>query len=122
MIGVAYVAAPWGEKPAGREIRDELVKRGICCSATWLDRKDDPYSCDGSEAQEDEIDLRQANRFVMLVPENDTSRGGRDTELGMAIALRLSPIHLIGKPKQVFHAHPKVTVFESIEEWKAAKW
>ena len=122
MVKTAYIAAPWGEKPAGRRIREELWRRGILSSASWLDRPDDPYDCSGDEAVQDSYDVRLADRFVMYVPENDTSRGGRDTELGMALALGMYPLHLIGKPKQVFHAHPSVTVFASIEEWKAAKW
>ena len=117
-----YVAAPWGEKPAGREIREELERRGAICTASWLERPDVDYDIGAEEAVQDESDLRDSSMLVLYIPEDDTSRGGRETELGMALALDFSPIHLIGKPRQIFHGHPAVTWFESIERWKEASW
>ena len=75
-----------------------------------------------SEATRDESDLRRANRLVLYVPEPDTSLGGRDTELGMALAMGHSPIHLIGRPKQVFHYHPAVTVYPTLRAWEEEEW
>ena len=123
--GLAYVAAPWQEKGAGRRIRDELQRRGVGCSARWIDIPDDvPYDNGDpvGEVTRDVEDLRAAARLVLYVPENDTSLGGRDTELGIAIALNHYPIHLIGKPKQMFHNHPDVTVYPTIDAWEKAEW
>lgn len=117
----AYIAAPWDSKEAARRIRDHLHDLGVGCTATWFDDgeeyHDDPAKA-RSEAERDLEELTDADFVIAYLPEDNTSRGGMDFELGFAYQYRY-PIVLIGRRRNVFHYLLDMRHFESIKDWQA---
>lgn len=113
----AYIAAPWDNKTEAARIRDHLATMDIDCTASWIDLEGDYFAGPpAAEAARDVSEVVEADLFFMYVPDPDTSRGGRDVELGMALALG-KPIVLIGTRRCVFHWHPDVRHFVSVWNW-----
>ena len=114
----SYIAAPWDCKDIAKEIRDHLKKLKVESTASWIDLSGDYFAGPpASEAARDVSQIRDADMFVMYVPDPDTSRGGRDVEFGMALMANY-PIILIGTRRCVFHWHPDVRYFSSVAEFK----
>jgi len=115
----AYVASSWECKTEAAQIRDHLATMDIGCTATWIDiDPEDAYFASRAdiEAVRDVREVAEADLFFLYVPDPDTSRGGRDVEMGLALALG-KPIVLIGTRRCVFHWHPDVRHFTGIHEW-----
>jgi nucleoside 2-deoxyribosyltransferase len=70
--------------------------------------------------QEDLDDVIAADILIMFVdpPREGTSRGGRHTEFGIALA-KDKTIFLIGQPENVFHWLPGVHQYDSWEDFEA---
>lgn len=118
----AYIAAPWDNKPEAARIREHLATMDIGCTATWIDI-DLEAGYFAARPEEESVrdfdEVAWADLFFMYVPDPDTSRGGRDVELGLALALG-KLIVLIGTRRCVFHFHPDVRHFPGLPEWIAA--
>ena len=112
-----YLAASYPRKQEAIELAGRLVDEGFVCTATWLTMSTEGYDetfPGPGIAKRDIQDIRQAEIFIGLI--GDTlSHGGRDTELGVAIALN-KPIFLLGNRQQVFHVLPCVTLVTSFGE------
>lgn len=111
-----YIAARYQE--AGRELRSKIIERGHLVKARWLDATDfgagKPYG--GLErrvaAVECWADAKVCDELVMIA--NAGERGGRHVEMGIALGLS-KRCHVIGEPENVFHSHPYVTVYPTVE-------
>jgi hypothetical protein len=112
--------------------RDELLAAAEDCKAagahvvsSWLWSPEcdlrDPEAA-ASAAARDLDDLRRADILVAFTEyrgTNEPGHGGRHVELGLALALPLSRIVLIGsEPEHIFHCLPE---FDYFPEWGAAR-
>lgn len=100
-----YVAAPFPDRDRAREVRDTLVEDGHSVTARWLDMEHTDYGTEARFATMDVADVEKAD--LLLVLGGPGSRGGKHTELGIALAHR-KPVIVIGEAEQVFHHHPLV--------------
>lgn len=116
-----YIAAPWGNKAEAREIAAHLQSLGHTITSTWFESGEDYHSGSQAllEAQRDIQEIRSADALIAYVPENDTSLGGREFEMGFAYYLKF-PLILIGRRKCVFHWLSDIHHFSSIADWKEA--
>lgn len=100
-----YLAGKYTAKPRLRIERDRLVERGFVSVSRWLDHNliEAEVDRDGlvREAMSDLEDLRNADTFI--IDTRDVSEtGGREVELGFAMALRLYTI-VVGPSRNIFH-------------------
>jgi hypothetical protein len=113
-----YIAASWPRREEALKVSQLLVTNGFRSTARWIYN----FASQGYEAgvdgmtpglpEQDEYDVRIADMLICLT--GDTlSKGGRHTELGIAIALR-KPIFCVGPKEQVFHRHGLVTMVNDV--------
>jgi hypothetical protein len=106
-----------------RLLKLELERQGHECTSRWIasDRKfgSSDYSDDERRqmAMMDEEDVRRATGGLILLAEmpGHFVPGGKHVEAGIALAVGY-PVYVVGRRENVFHWHPSVSVFESIEE------
>lgn len=103
----AYLAASWGRRAELCGYREALWGQNIHVTSRWIDEAGDGLPPGNMRclvaAQRDLQDIREAD-FVLFFtdpPGQSTSRGGRHTELGYALALG-KPVIVIGEPENIF--------------------
>lgn len=108
-----YVAASWSrQKTDAQALADILTKMGHTITSGWLKAADGADQA--IEAENDYNDVMRAEALVCITGDTE-SKGGRHTELGLALALQ-KRVYIVGPREQVFHHHPRVTVFATVEE------
>lgn len=107
-----------------RLLKADLELRGHVVTSRWItaDAKFghgvEAYSDSErrSLATMDEDDVRASDGLILIAEtEGRTVPGGKHVETGMAIALGL-PVFVIGRPENLFHWHPRVTLVQSPAE------
>jgi hypothetical protein len=111
-----------------KKLRDQLVKAGHEVTSRWIieDTKFhmslNAYTDEERThiAQLDEEDVRKAEDGVILIAEKKGRcvPGGKHVETGIALGLG-RPIYVIGRKENIFHWHPKVTIFKDVNEFLA---
>lgn len=121
-----YLASRFARREELRAIAKELENEGFVVTSRWLDS---PTSLAGSDldpggrgaelALMDLEDLRRSDICVAFTEEAEhprPGRGGRHTELGIAIALGIEVV-LVGPREHVFHTLPIIRQFS---DWPSA--
>lgn len=114
-----YLAAPFGDRAKMEAIADRLVGTGFTITARWVYGGEDGLT----RAQVAELDLEDVDAADAVVsftfPRGTlTSGGGRHVEFGYGLA-RGKRLVVIGERENVFHHHPCVEVYGTLEEWLA---
>jgi hypothetical protein len=121
-----YLAARFARNAEVRAAADDLRSRGIAVVSSWFDNApllEQELAPSGRAAQAALSDLRELRLATTLVAftedpgQQNGGRGGRHTELGIAIGLGLRII-LVGRREHVFHCLPGVERFDT---WEAAR-
>lgn len=112
-----------------KSVARELARHGYEVTSRWLTSEDAlaPAELDGSGraadlALMDLEDVRRAGICIAFTePPHETKpgRGGRHTELGIALALGLRVV-LVGPREHVFHCLPEIEQFATWDEARAA--
>lgn len=114
-----YLAGSAARQLECRIIRDGLELRGHVVKSTWLDMCDVGYG-EGSAARLanmaliDFAEVVEADCVVVLTGDTLT-RGGRHSEVGIALALGKRVYLYGGGREQVFHYHPLCSVLEVLD-------
>ena len=127
-----YVAADFLRKPAALAVAETLEAAGMQCTARWI--RTQPVTKEGGlggelggdesataaiVADEDLEDIAAAPVFVQLTT-GEKCRGGRQVELGFAIALargdRSRTVISVGPRETAFHYHHSVLALESVAD------
>lgn len=126
-----YIAGHWGSREDLRHQAEAIEVLGHQVTSRWLFR-DEPAVLDENAkleaAQEDLADIQKANWFVMAA--GPINSGGKETELGFAIALRycnvmwgLDRLFIIGENSDESISGPsKTNIFESLCDRSFATW
>jgi hypothetical protein len=115
-----YIASSFPRRAFAAELANRLMQRGFVCTARWIhDFESRGYEngVEGMSAglpEKDEADVRAAD-FLVILTGDTLTRGGRHTEMGIAIALGKRTF-CVGPMEQVFHRHPLVTMAKDEEE------
>jgi|ERR1035441_6869975 nucleoside 2-deoxyribosyltransferase len=122
-----YTAAAYGRKLEIRECAKQAERCGIKVGAEWLKESAAPDSKLAEStpeqlaiyAQQDWWDIGACDIFVFWAEDqyNQPPRGGRLTELGIAMALG-KPIVVIGEPENVFFYLPGIDI-EFFHTWES---
>ena len=101
-----YIAGFFDTRARLLPYRDRLKKAGHCILSTWLEEENVTYQ-GTSEAYHKacaERDLHQVEHADLFILDtlDETPRGGREVELGLALARRI-PVYLVGPVRNVFH-------------------
>lgn len=128
MTSTFYMASAFVRQAESKAIVESLIETAkeadfeLSCTSTWLTdaRSNLAYGKDKKYAIEDIGDVQRADFMVQLAgdtPDN-TTRGGRHTELGVALAGKkiCFILTLNGTAEQVFHNHPNVLRYSSAAE------
>lgn len=112
-----FLAGPYRDRKKIRKFRDRLKRAGISVIARWLTSPVKDFRRLSQKAKEKGIkididDLMKADTFVIY---SGQSPGGKETEFGMALNLKL-PTLMIGKRRQLYHFHPLVTKVDTQDE------
>lgn len=117
---VYYIASK--SQSQAKELRTKIEQRGRVVNASWIDQKDfgngPPYD-DALRAYYATIDLTEArtcDQLILISENGKSSKGGRHVETGVALALE-KPVHLIGEKENIFHWHPLVRTYVSVEDF-----
>lgn len=115
-----YLASTFESRPKLREYRAQLIDLGHKVTSRWLDIPDDVIANDPNYdkpkmADVDLADVRAADVLVLFT-KDETRRGGREVELGYALALNRHCV-VVGSRRNVFHWHSDVV---TIPDWPAA--
>lgn len=106
-----YLAASFPQRAEARKIAEMIP---AVCTSRWLHGKHEEYGTEAEFAATDVDDVRSAEAIIVLTGDSRT-RGGRHTELGIALALG-KKCYIVGPREQVFHYHPEVIQCDSITE------
>ena len=117
-----FLCASFSRKNEMNELRKLLKKRNYKVVSRWVTRRGygdavelGDWERAMREAVEDKFDVLKAERFVMFTPQhNYVSKGGRDTEVGIALAAG-KDIIIVGERRNVYHALPQVRVYPTLE-------
>ena len=120
-----YIGASFPRKNEARELANILRADGHYICSSWMGDAESVYDNGKAdkaesifEAEQDFDDIANCHIFIMI--SGDTfSRGGRHTELGIALALHKRVI-VFGPPESVFCSHGRVTVVQDIVRLKEA--
>ena len=127
-----YIAARFSHRPECNELAHKLMALGHTITSRWVKPDSDHVVPTGlsrqvadSERQrfalEDIEDVLAADCMVSLMEEpRNLSRGGRHVEFGIALAAK-HRLCIIGPRETVFHHHPSVEQFDSVEAFLASE-
>jgi len=110
-----------------RGVADELEEAGFKITSRWLESprpltaiEFEPGGVGGDLASMDLDDLRRSQMCLAFTEEaavGPAGRGGRHTELGIALGLGLKVI-LVGPREHIFHALPGI---DHLPDWPEAR-
>jgi hypothetical protein len=122
-----YLASRFARRDEMRAIASELSAAGFLVTSRWLQSSAaltaaelEPGRLGGQLACMDLEDLRRAELLVAFTEEPDQQRpgrGGRHTELGIALGLGIGVV-LVGPREHVFHTLPEIQQFP---DWSSAR-
>lgn len=117
-----YLAAPFEERAVMMELKDQLNRRGVIVTSTWLTDADgntanmaaiaDKHNECRMRATKDYEDIDAADVFILWKPKylhKKPTTGGHQVETGYAQA-KGKPIVIVGARENVFHYRHGVTV------------
>lgn len=120
-----YIASKFASRHRLRPMKFQLKQMGFEVLSDWMDPNplddtlDGDYDSIGNHpaasnaiATRDERQVGECDVFVIDTFDQSVT-GGREVELGMAIALH-KPIYRVGPIRNVFHAHHRI---RSIPNW-----
>lgn len=113
---IIYIAASYPRKAEAQQLATVLFLRGHFIASRWHregPKKDNPALWP-TDCLRDLVDLDACDVLLEITGDNLT-RGGRHTEIGIALAAGKRTI-LAGPREQVFHCHPKIEVVSSTAE------
>jgi hypothetical protein len=108
-----YIASR--DQAAGRNLRDLLLSAGHTVASRWLDIEgygslSDDEASKRSASVSDIQDVRESDLLVLRSePDGAFVPGGKHVETGVALALE-KPVIVLGRPENIFHWHPLVSV------------
>ena len=108
-----YIASR--DQAAGRKLRDLLTGSGYSVASRWLEIADytslpDDEAGRRIAATDDLEDVRDSDILLLRAePDGAFVPGGKHVETGVALALG-KPVVVLGRPENVFHWHPLVSV------------
>jgi nucleoside 2-deoxyribosyltransferase len=118
-----YIASFFNTRQRLRPYRDELWKLGYEITSTWLDETAKPHGMNIHEffrklAIKDIAEIYRAD--ILIIDTIDvTPRGGREVELGVAVAsFQNKLLYLVGPKRNVFHE----LVDRVFESWEECLW
>lgn len=120
---LVYIAAPWVCKEKAAEAANLFGDAGFTVTEPWWSHTDvkAAYSDKVSDRDVEELEkqavadfdgILRAELFVLL---NLAKSEGKAVETGIALELSL-PIILVGKPSNIFHYLPEITIVDDIQE------
>ena len=121
-----YLAARFARQAELREVAEELRQAGAGISSRWLQSPEpldnaelNPASRGSEMALMDIADLRRSDICIAFTEngQGPGGRGGRHTELGIALGLGM-PVIVVGPREHVFHCLPEV---EQYPTWADAR-
>ena len=112
-----YIAGKYTARARLRQYKDYLSERGHIVLSTWLDQHEGDYGTVTNEqmchmATRDAVEVTNANVFI-LDTLDESATGGREVELGMAIAQNNKYIYLVGPVRNIFH-----TLVSHFDTWE----
>lgn len=120
-----YIAGRFARRDQFAVIATELEAAGAQVTSRWLSTSDAPLqrhhltpdSRGGEMAAMDFEDVRGSDICIAFTecPEAAQGRGGRHTELGIALALSLRVV-IVGPREHVFHCLPEIQQFDTWEQ------
>jgi len=114
-----YVAAPFVEREAAREVASALRKAGIEVTSRWIEShlEEGTLSFDAArgEAEADLDDIESADALV-LVDRLYGCSTGRNFEFGYAVARGKTVVRIGDKPRHIFHHLVSVINVPTVEE------
>lgn len=125
-----YIAARFSRRPECNDLAHRLKSLDHEITSRWVKPDSDHVVPTGLSAQaadaermrfclEDCEDVQAAEAMVSLMEEpRNNSRGGRHVEFGIGLALN-QLMFIIGPRETVFHHHPSVQQFETVEDFLA---
>lgn len=123
-----YIAARFSKRPECNALAHRLQALGHTITSRWVKPDTDHVIATGVSSRaadrererfalEDIEDLRACDTLVSLQePERSGGRGGRHVEFGYALAMNARVI-VIGPRETVFHHHPSILHFETIDQF-----
>lgn len=116
-----YIAAH--SQPMARDLKKQLELLGHAVVARWIEH-DTKFGLGAASysdterkalAAMDDADVRRADVLVLLAePEGRFVPGGKHVETGIALGIGI-PVYVVGRRENIFHWHPRVEVFESVD-------
>ena len=112
-----YIAGKYTARARLKQYKDYLSGRGHTVLSTWLDQHEGDYGTVTDEqmhqmAMRDAVEVTDANVFI-LDTLDESATGGREVELGMAIAQSNKYIYLVGPVRNIFH-----TLVSHFDTWE----
>lgn len=114
--GKLYIAASFTEREMARAVKAQAEQRGFVITSRWLnpaEQNHENYGTDAKFAHMDLEDCCEAHGHLQLIAPG--TRGGRHTELGVALAFN-QVIVLVGEREQVFHYHRNCVVTDNVDK------
>ncbi len=112
-----FLAGKFETRETLRRVRAQLLLMGYTVVSRWLDEPSDGYPGDSFWWERSEIDVTDVARADIFVLDTlaESATGGREVELGLALARPEVEVFLVGPRRNIHHFRVK-TVFESWEE------
>jgi hypothetical protein len=117
-----YLAATYTKQPIMQQIARRLISLGHIVTSSWIHGTIDSHY--RLEAEKDVHDIYEADTLIFFTDLNHIffpdklihqTRGGRHTELGLALGLQ-KRIILVGDRENIFHYLPKIEQVNTIDE------
>lgn len=118
-----YIAGKYTSKERLRTCRDAIRLMGYEVSSSWMDTEYPETSSPEimcTEAKRDILEVADTDYFI-LDTLDESITGGREVELGVALTIGASILH-VGPKRNVFHYLPMVQHFEDWDAVTAHLW
>jgi nucleoside 2-deoxyribosyltransferase len=111
-----YIAGLFDSQERLRVQRDAMIAMGYIVTSSWLEESPDTAFTTDKWADYAERDLAEVedSHFIVVDTLDVTPRGGREVEMGYAMALN-KPVFVVGPMRNVFH-HIADEVFADWDE------
>lgn len=111
-----YIAGKYTAQARLREMRDKFRKAGFNVSSFWLDEVETDASASPEKMEENALrdvkEVKVCSTFI-LDTLDESATGGREVELGLALANKNADVILVGPRRNVFHH----LIGETYENW-----